>query len=86
MDSPVPELRGFARVLRTLVRGYQHLAAGRPSPCRYYPTCSSYAIEAVEVHGAWRGGYLAARRIIRCNPLGSHGVDLVPLPKRSEVQ
>lgn len=85
-DSPAPELRGIARGLRSLVRGYQHLAAGRPSPCRYYPTCSAYAIEAVETHGALRGGYLATRRIIRCNPFGPHGVDLVPLPKRSEVQ
>ena len=86
MDSPRPELRGVARGLRSLVRGYQHITAGRPSPCRYYPTCSTYAIEAVETHGALRGSYLATRRILRCNPFGSHGVDLVPLPKRSEVQ
>ncbi|MEI6735433.1 MAG: membrane protein insertion efficiency factor YidD [Actinomycetes bacterium] len=85
-DSPAPELRGLARGLRALVRGYQHLTAGRLSPCRYYPTCSSYAIEAVETHGSLRGCYLATRRILRCNPFGSHGVDLVPLPKRSEVQ
>lgn len=86
MDSPAPELRSLARGLRTLVLGYQHLTAGRPSPCRYYPTCSTYAVEAVETHGALRGSYLATRRILRCNPFGSHGVDLVPLPKRSEVQ
>jgi len=86
MDSPAPELRGLARGLRSAVRGYQYLRSGRPSPCRYYPTCSTYAIEAFETHGALRGSYLAARRIFRCNPFGSHGVDLVPLPKRSEVQ
>lgn len=85
-DSPTPELSGLAQGLRALVRSYQHLTAGRPSPCRYYPTCSTYAIEAVETHGSLRGIYLAGRRILRCNPFGSHGVDLVPLPKRSEVQ
>jgi hypothetical protein len=84
--SPAPELRGLALGLRALVRGYQYILAGRPSPCRYYPTCSAYAIEALETHGALRGCYLASRRIFRCNPFGSHGVDLVPLPKRSEVQ
>jgi hypothetical protein len=86
MDLPAAELGAPARGLRALVRSYQHLTAGRPSPCRYYPTCSTYAIEAVETHGALRGSYLATRRVFRCNPFGSHGVDLVPLPKRSEVQ
>lgn len=85
-DSPSPELRGPARWMRSVVRGYQYVFAGRPSPCRYYPTCSSYAIEALEIHGALKGAYLAARRILRCNPFGSHGVDLVPLSKRSEVK
>ena len=67
-----------ARVLRGAIRAYQRLRAGRPSPCRYWPTCSEYALEAIEVHGAWRGSGLAARRIGRCHPWGGHGVDPVP--------
>jgi len=46
--------------------------------CRYWPSCSSYAEEAVHRHGALRGGWLAMRRLSRCHPLGGHGVDLVP--------
>ncbi|MET0149336.1 MAG: membrane protein insertion efficiency factor YidD, partial [Acidimicrobiales bacterium] len=60
-----------ARVLRWLILGYQHLRAGRLSPCRFFPTCSAYALEAVEVHGALRGTALAARRLCRCHPWGA---------------
>ena len=70
-----------ARAEVRLVQGYQALMAGRPSPCRYYPTCSTYATEAISTHGAVRGTYLAMWRVLRCNPWGSHGIDLVPLPK-----
>jgi putative membrane protein insertion efficiency factor len=69
----------IAKAMRSLVRAYQHARAGRPSPCRYQPTCSTYAIEAIEVHGALRGGWLALRRIGRCNPFGGSGWDPVPL-------
>jgi len=67
-----------ARVLRSLVHGYRYLTAGRPSPCRYHPSCSTYALEALEVHGALRGSWLTVRRIGRCQPWGGHGIDLVP--------
>ena len=68
-----------ARFLARLVRGYQHLAAGRPSPCRYVPTCSMYALDALEQHGAARGSWLAARRLGRCHPWSRHsGWDPVP--------
>ncbi|MFC3679348.1 membrane protein insertion efficiency factor YidD [Bacterioplanoides pacificum] len=49
-----------------------------PSRCRYYPTCSAYADEAIRRYGALRGGKLALQRLSRCHPLGSHGVDPVP--------
>jgi putative membrane protein insertion efficiency factor len=67
-----------ARVLDRLIRAYQYLAAGRPSPCRYVPSCSEYAREAVAAHGAVRGGWYAARRLGRCHPWGAHGYDPVP--------
>ncbi|MDP8992370.1 MAG: membrane protein insertion efficiency factor YidD [Actinomycetota bacterium] len=67
-----------ARALRVVVRGYQYARACRPSACRYWPTCSSYALEAIERHGAWRGSMLAARRLGRCHPWGGFGVDPVP--------
>lgn len=69
------------RALRWIILTYQQLRAGRPSPCRYQPTCSSYALEAVEVHGARRGSWLAVRRLCRCHPWGGHGWDPVPLPE-----
>jgi uncharacterized protein len=68
------------RLAVTLVRAYQGAASGRISPCRFYPSCSNYAVEAFTVHGFWRGLSLTIRRLVRCRPFGSHGVDLVPLP------
>jgi putative membrane protein insertion efficiency factor len=70
------------RRLRALVlgaiRAYQLARAGRPSPCRYLPTCSEYAAEAVDRHGLGRGGRLALRRLARCHPWGASGHDPVP--------
>jgi putative membrane protein insertion efficiency factor len=68
----------MARVLLLLIAGYQRVRAGRPSPCRYWPSCSSYAQEAIERHGALRGSWLTVRRLSRCHPFGGHGVDPVP--------
>jgi putative membrane protein insertion efficiency factor len=66
------------RLVLAILRGYQGARSGQLSPCRFYPSCSSYAVEAVERHGAWRGSLLAARRLARCHPFGGRGVDLVP--------
>ena len=71
-----------ARALLGAIAAYQRLTAGRIAPCRFFPSCSQYAREAVEVHDAWRGAGLALRRLSRCRPLGPHGVDLVPLSKK----
>ena len=68
----------LARAARGLVRSYQYLASGRPSPCRYVPSCSAYAVEAIERHGAIRGAVLAGWRLLRCNPWGGRGLDEVP--------
>jgi hypothetical protein len=66
------------RALILAVRGYQTARLGRPSHCRYWPTCSAYTAEAIERHGAARGVWLGVRRVARCHPLGGHGVDPVP--------
>ena len=66
------------KALVALIRAYQMVRVGRVSPCRFTPTCSSYALEAVERHGAARGVPLAARRLLRCRPGGPSGYDPVP--------
>jgi uncharacterized protein len=68
-----------ARVLLASVRGYQLMFAWLfAGSCRYQPSCSHYAAEAVSRHGALTGGYLALRRLARCHPFGSSGFDPVP--------
>ena len=66
-------------LLVLLVRGYQvSISPMLPASCRFYPSCSAYAIEALEKHGALRGSWLAMRRIARCNPFRPGGYDPVP--------
>jgi putative membrane protein insertion efficiency factor len=57
---------------------YQGAFSWRPSPCRFTPSCSNYALEAYEVHGSARGTWLTIRRLARCRPLGPSGWDPVP--------
>jgi putative membrane protein insertion efficiency factor len=76
-----PSLSVLAWPLHVLVRLYRRLAAGRPSPCRFDPTCSAYALEALEQHGAVRGSWLVVRRLSRCHPWGGQGWDPVPQRK-----
>lgn len=61
------------------IRAYQRFVSPMlPPSCRFQPTCSQYAIEALRKYGWWRGMYLAVRRILRCHPWGGHGHDPVP--------
>ena len=67
------------RLLLAAVRLYQRtLGWIMPAQCRFHPTCSHYCAEAIERHGAWRGTWLALRRLSRCHPLGGSGFDPVP--------
>jgi hypothetical protein len=72
-------VRGVRWCAIACVRTYQlFLSPLLPSSCRYIPTCSAYAVEAIERHGVVRGGWLAAKRIARCHPLRPGGHDPVP--------
>lgn len=67
------------KALMALIRFYRKYISPMKRPCcRFSPTCSSYALEAVEKHGALRGGYLAIRRILKCHPFHEGGYDPVP--------
>ena len=66
-------------VLLFLIRSYRLvISPWLPRACRFHPSCSAYAREAIEVHGPWRGGWLAARRLLRCHPFHPGGFDPVP--------
>jgi uncharacterized protein len=74
--SPRPSVA--ARVLIVPIRGWQHLSRHLPPRCRFHPSCSQYAVEALERHGARRGAWLAVRRVGRCHPWHPGGLDPVP--------
>jgi uncharacterized protein len=81
MTTNQPVVSWAARLVLLGLKVYQ--VVGRPflagsGSCRFVPTCSEYAVEAVERHGALRGSLMAARRLLRCHPLGSHGFDPPP--------
>lgn len=70
------------KILIKLIKFYQTLPLHSHSACRFYPTCSNYAIEAIEKHGSIKGTYLTIKRLLRCNPFNKKsGIDLVP-PKK----
>ena len=69
----------ISRLLIKLIKVYQKFFSPLLGQnCRFYPTCSQYAVEALSVHGLFRGGYLSLKRILKCNPWGGCGIDNVP--------
>ena len=71
--------QALKKIFTLLISFYQKVISPlTPPSCRFQPTCSAYAIEAIETHGALRGGWLAVRRLARCHPWGGHGFDPVP--------
>ena len=70
------------RIFLWLIRFYQrNISPARPSCCRFIPTCSAYALEAVEKYGAWKGGFLALRRILKCQPFHKQvSIEYDPVP------
>ena len=70
------------RLLLALIRGYRkYISLARPPCCRFIPTCSAYALEAVEKYGAWKGGLLALRRLLKCHPFHRQkSIEYDPVP------
>jgi hypothetical protein len=69
----------FGAIFIVLIRIYQYFISPLTSAaCRYTPTCSQYAVEAIRKYGAFKGGWLTIKRIASCNPWGGHGHDPVP--------
>lgn len=68
------------RILIGMIKFYRKYLSGmkRYSTCKYYPTCSQYGLEAIEKYGAFKGGFMAVWRILRCNPFSKGGYDPVP--------
>jgi hypothetical protein len=70
--------RAGARLVLRGIALYQAARSGRPTSCRFVPSCSAYAADAISTHGLARGTRLALGRLVRCRPFGPHGVDSVP--------
>lgn len=67
------------RCVVLVITGYRKVISPiLPASCRYYPTCSAYASEAITIHGLWKGGKMAAKRIASCHPYSAGGYDPVP--------
>ena len=69
------------KVLISIINLYQKIPFSSHNKCRFVPTCSNYAKEAINTYGSLKGSYLSIKRIIRCHPFGKKGYDPVPLKK-----
>lgn len=70
------------KILIAIIKFYRaYISPMTPPTCRFTPTCSQYGLEAIETHGALKGGYLTIKRILKCHPLHPGGIDLVPEKK-----
>jgi uncharacterized protein len=82
-EAAEPRVGILARILMVPVRAWRLVSVHLPPRCRFYPSCSQYALEALTVHGAMRGTWLAIRRVGRCHPWHDGGLDPVPPNVRS---
>jgi putative membrane protein insertion efficiency factor len=81
--NSTPSITPGVRAALVAVRAYQLLLAPfAGGACRFHPTCSAYALEALTEHGVWRGGRLALARVAKCHPFGPSGIDAVPPSSR----
>jgi uncharacterized protein len=76
--APQPRTSLLARVMMAPIRAWQSVSRHLPPRCRFYPSCSQYALDALRIHGARRGSWLAVKRVARCHPWHAGGVDHVP--------
>lgn len=76
--ASAPSLSLLAKSGELLIRGYQCVSRYTPAVCKFHPTCSEYTRQAIVRHGFWRGCFLGAWRILRCNPFSRGGYDPVP--------
>lgn len=76
--ATTPRASLFARILMLPIRAYRLVSVHLPPRCRYHPSCSAYALEALDRHGAAKGSWLAVKRVGRCHPWHDGGLDPVP--------
>lgn len=71
------------RIMIKLIKMYKLIPGSFHNQCRFIPTCSDYALEAIETYGAFKGGFLSFKRILKCHPFGKMGYD--PVPKKENI-
>ena len=76
----------LARFCCGIISIYRYITAARPPVCRFTPSCSKYALEALKLHSILRGGWLITRRLSRCHPWGGCGEDLVPVASKASAE
>ena len=74
----------LTRLSLSLIKLYQNIPGNWHSSCRFYPTCSNYAIESLTRYGFFKGWYLILKRILRCNPFGGSGYDPMPIDNKKD--